>query len=262
VLGQTLFLNNYVLIADPGHVPTGASPFWSIAVEEHFYIAFPALFVALRRRLPLRRIAAVLAGACLAVLAWRCLLVLGLHAPATRTYYATDTRLDSILWGCVLAVAYNPMLDDVPRPWSWRHRAALAGAIGLLLASLAIRAPGFRETARYTIQSLALAPIFVLAIGFHHRAVFRWLERRWVARLGVLSYSVYLVHLLVLAVLEHHVALPRVVLDGLAFGASVLLAVALHGTVESPFRRRRDAVLERIRRSQASAARLAVGVPR
>ena len=62
----------------------------------------------------------LLLGICGLVLLWRCILVFKLHSldmtfgPVTyplRTMYATDTRLDSILFGSVLALWGNPILD-------------------------------------------------------------------------------------------------------------------------------------------------------
>ena len=46
---------------------------------------------------------------CFLLLAWRLNLVLGPDFFEERIYYATDTRIDSILFGCVLAVAFNPV---------------------------------------------------------------------------------------------------------------------------------------------------------
>jgi peptidoglycan/LPS O-acetylase OafA/YrhL len=39
------------------------------------------------------------------ILLWRCPLVFYAHASSDRTYLATDTRIDSILYGAILAVA-------------------------------------------------------------------------------------------------------------------------------------------------------------
>ena len=64
----------------------------------------------------------ILTALCLAVLAWRCVLVFGMGygsppngAAMRRTSVATDTRLDGILWGCILALLGNPALD--PTGW-------------------------------------------------------------------------------------------------------------------------------------------------
>jgi peptidoglycan/LPS O-acetylase OafA/YrhL len=58
---------------------------------------FPLGLFFLLRRSTLARTAAVLACACAVVLAWRFLLVLAAGAGHDYTYYATDTRFDSLL---------------------------------------------------------------------------------------------------------------------------------------------------------------------
>jgi peptidoglycan/LPS O-acetylase OafA/YrhL len=91
------FANYYAIFLDPGKtIPEGTVVLWSLAVEEHFYIFYPAIMTLLLAA-PLRpRATAVLfASACVAILAWRFYLV---HLPGfatERTYYATDTRIDS-----------------------------------------------------------------------------------------------------------------------------------------------------------------------
>jgi peptidoglycan/LPS O-acetylase OafA/YrhL len=88
---------------------------WSLAVEEHFYWLFPLLYFAMQRSCVSRKHQAwLLWGLCAAVLAWRCVLVLGMHATRDRIYLATDTRLDSILFGCALAGWNSPVFD---KPW-------------------------------------------------------------------------------------------------------------------------------------------------
>jgi len=55
-----------------------------------------------------QRIVVVLAIACLAVLVWRMYLASLAELPIERTYYSSDTRIDSIVYGCLLALAANP----------------------------------------------------------------------------------------------------------------------------------------------------------
>ena len=60
-----------------------------------------------------QRIVVALAMACLAVLAWRMYLAGLPNFQAERTYYSSDTRVDSIVFGCLLALAANPR-DEKP----------------------------------------------------------------------------------------------------------------------------------------------------
>jgi len=196
VAAQALHVANYwtVLHGYDGVAP-GTGVYWSLAVEEHFYLIFPLLYLAMHRwRLAPARQALLFWSLCAVLLAWRCLLVLGMHAPSDRTYLATDTRFDSILFGCALAVWNNPALDKPQtRPHLWKY-LILPAAFAALLACLVYRAPAFRETWRYSIQGVALTFVFIAAIRFADWPLFRFLSLKPVAFIGVLSYSMYLVH--------------------------------------------------------------------
>lgn len=222
--------------------PLGTAVYWSLAVEEHFYLLFPALFLVLQRSFAGRRrtqSAALLAG-CAAVLAWRLVLVLGFHAATNRTYLASDTRVDSILFGCSLALGANPMLDE-PGPSSGiLRRVLLPLSLAMIALTFLYRADWFRETLRYTLQGVALTTVFVVAMRDPEWWPFRWLNRRLPRRIGVLSYSLYLVHDVVLYALEEHAPrLPQPVLGVLGLLIAILLAELIHRAIEKPCARLR-----------------------
>ncbi|MBS1150560.1 MAG: acyltransferase 3 [Myxococcaceae bacterium] len=202
----------------------GTGVYWSLAVEEHFYFLFPWLYLLLRRlRASHRRQAVVLWSICGLILLWRCVLVFGLDAPTDRTYLASDTRFDSILFGAALAVWNNPVLDGDPKgsPALWKY-VLLPLSIAVLLLGFLWRDDQFRETARYTLQGLALGPIFMVAIRWPQFLPFRLLNTKVVSFVGVLSYSLYLTHHVV--IFGVHKYLPQ--LHGLVQGA-IALALAL-----------------------------------
>lgn len=250
-LAQVFYMANYYAIFwDPGQtVPDGTGVLWSLAVEEHFYLLYPFVFLLLARRLTARQLAAVLVGVCLAVLAWRVVLVAQPGVLEARTYYATDTRIDSIAWGAVLALAFNPVrvpgepVAALPLPTrpDWRHALALAAGLGLLLFTLVVRDPWMRETLRYTLQGVALMPVFYVAIRFAQHPLFRPLNWAWVRRLGVYSYAMYLIHHVVVLNLKHHMPWGDRLLPVLAVTlvVSVLYAAAIEHWVESRMRRLR-----------------------
>jgi peptidoglycan/LPS O-acetylase OafA/YrhL len=117
VLAAATFWANYFIIVDGRDgLPGGMNALWSLAVEEHYYLLFPLLYIALRRWLPSRRHQAlVLVALCLGIAAWRTYLDLN-GASWDRLYLATDTRADAILWGSVMAIICNPVLGDVRAP--------------------------------------------------------------------------------------------------------------------------------------------------
>jgi peptidoglycan/LPS O-acetylase OafA/YrhL len=241
VLAQLLHVTNYWHVAyGASGQPEGTAVYWSLAVEEHFYLLFPCLFILMQRTLAgrLRPQAAILLGLCALVLAWRCVLVLALHAPMDRTYLASDTRVDSILFGCALALGANPILDR-PRVDARISRWLLlpAGAL-LLVFTFVYRAPWFRETLRYSLQGIALAPIFVVAIREPRLAPFRLLNLAPIRRMGVLSYSLYLVHHIILYAIPV-ASLGRVAHGLLALAIAVAIAELINRVIEAPCARLR-----------------------
>lgn len=197
-LSQTFYFANYYLISTNGDeaIPLGTGILWSLAVEEHFYIVYPFFLLLLLRSLStLRQVAAVLGVVCAGILAWRFFLISQPDISALRITFGTDTRADSIVFGCLLAMLRNPIHDLSPgEAMGRRHWLLLAGALGLLLSTIAIRNWHFREGLRFTLQGLALAQLFYLSIRFAHLQPFRLLNTPWMVRLGIWSYAIYLIH--------------------------------------------------------------------
>ncbi|MBB3126914.1 peptidoglycan/LPS O-acetylase OafA/YrhL [Paenibacillus rhizosphaerae] len=100
-----------------------ASPlmhFWSLAIEEQFYLVWPGLLMLGLRFITNRKImlALVLMGALASALAMFFLYVSGL-LDTSRVYYGTDTRAFSLLMGAGLALcrpAGNPAIEERGRP--------------------------------------------------------------------------------------------------------------------------------------------------
>ena len=245
VLFQSFHLANYWTVYRLLHflpldgIPMGSNVMWSLAVEEHFYLLFPVLYVVLRRYFRARGQTILLSWMCLAVLAWRCFLVFHLGYSESRTFYATDTRADSILWGCIFAIVANPMLDE-KRVLGYRLGLLFFGAVLLLVGTLFNRNNQFRETFRYTIHGLILFPIFTAAIVYHESPMFRWLNFKWVRQFGVLSYSLYLIHYTILYVVWLWVPsinrrVDPTIQGVIAFIISLGLSIAMYRWVEKPF---------------------------
>ncbi|HVW26961.1 MAG TPA: acyltransferase [Polyangiaceae bacterium] len=260
LLAQCLHYSNYWLIYRGGDfIAPGTGVYWSLAVEEHFYLILPALYLVLRRlQLSARRQAMVFLALCAVTLLWRVVLVVLLHSQTERTYLATDTRFDSMLFGCCLAVWSNPALDlpKRARP-STAELSLLAGGVCLLLSSFVIRDPVFRETLRYTLQGIGLFPIFVTAVRYPSWGPYPFLQLRWVRYVGTISFTLYLVHQAVIIALNDHGLYYRPIVLPIALGISLAIASALWFAVEKPcagLRRRFTSVGDRAAKAHASPA--------
>jgi peptidoglycan/LPS O-acetylase OafA/YrhL len=237
LLAQCLHLTNYFIISHGwwGRIPPGTAVYWSLAVEEHFYLAFPLLFLFLRRRMTPRKIAAVLLGLCAAFLAWRFVLVFALDASKERTYVASDTRMDAILFGCILAVWQNPVLD---REGSVSDRMLglvwLPLGVAMVIFSVVVRVHEFDQTLRYTLQSAGVGPFFVAAIRWHDRWPFRVFSLRPMKYVGLVSYSLYLLHEVALRFMHYNTSLPPIMSAAVAFVAIMLGASGIYRYVEKP----------------------------
>ena len=245
LLAVLFYFGNYHVIAyDFGGLPEGLGVVWSLAVEEHYYLLYPPLALLLLRLGRPRLAAALLATLCALILVWRCWLA----AQGTSAAYigmATDTRADAILVGCTMAFLYRPSLAPA-RPY--RDLLVAAGCLALLLATLLYRDEWFRLTLRYTLQSLAVAPLIGLAIAHSARPALRWLGSRPLVYLGGVSYTVYLSHQLILHAVQRQA--PQ-----LGWAATLLLTALLTLALAEPVRRWVEQPSARLRRQLSAGSR-------
>jgi peptidoglycan/LPS O-acetylase OafA/YrhL len=234
IAAQIAHLTNYYMVFNGDkHIIPSTGLMWSLAVEEHFYLIYPIALLLLLRRLAYRQIVVVLLAVCFVVMLWRTYMTT--HSPGIGdyTYIATDARLDSLLYGCILGLYCNPAVDEqrlTANAWLWT--AVLAVAVAVIVFTFEYHTPtsdGFT----YSLQGLALLPFFYCAIRFARWPAFRWLELRPVRAMGIISYTFYLIHLPILHVLRYLVPHRRhewVVALPLAIG----FAATMYFIVERP----------------------------
>lgn len=164
---------------------------WTLAVEEQFYLTWPLVVWFAKDRKTLLKIVVAI---CALSFILRIVAPL-IHLSPTRAYYATPTRIDSILFGVALAlVVDHPIYQRI------RHLAKYVVVVGpiLWLASLTIR-PDYPDNYFRLAVDCTSANIIMLAVlvaALEEGSTFaRVLSYRWVCWLGNMSYGLYVFHL-------------------------------------------------------------------
>jgi peptidoglycan/LPS O-acetylase OafA/YrhL len=184
LVASALFFRNYGAGLAKSSSYTGH--FWSLSVEEHFYLTWPALLVVLGSRRA-RWAAPALA---LAVGVWRFLDTkygwFESAFPGVFPWQRTDRVADGLLWGCAgaLFVELNSIKERLTR---------LSRTPVTLLLALAIALPVGLGLPLNSIVRAALLPLLILSTVLNPGGVvgrvFESAPVRWVGRL---SYSLYL----------------------------------------------------------------------
>jgi peptidoglycan/LPS O-acetylase OafA/YrhL len=177
------------------------SHFWSLAVEEQFYLCWP-LVVLLARGRRLAWASAALVVASPALRAW---IVLGSGWPVGSAFRVTPGRLDGLAMGALLAVAFRTPAGRVLVLRGWRWAAAL-GALGFA----ALGAPSrfdmhaaAMEIWSHSLLAVAFGGLVAGAVASAGAgeatpgALGRLLCSAPLRLLGRLSYGLYVIHYLV-----------------------------------------------------------------
>ncbi|GAA1877819.1 acyltransferase family protein [Lapillicoccus jejuensis] len=222
---------------DYQHMGAAASPlqhFWSLAVEEQFYVVWPLVIavvaVATRRR-HLRLVLALLVVGVVAASGWASATLTPANAP--WAYFSLHTRAWELGVGALLALA-APRLVALPR-----RLAGLAAWLGL--AAIAVAAVRFTDATPFPGVA-AWLPVggaaLVVASGCGPRVgAERLLGEPLVQCLGRVSYSWYLWHWPLLVVAPYALGHALGVGERLAVvWVSLVLAIASFTWVEQPVR--------------------------
>lgn len=232
---QIFFYYNYYSIwAESAPTVDGLGILWSLAVEEHFYLIWPLLFIALAARMSsIRSVGIIL----VVVFMWRCARWYWMGAQTWDIYISTDTRLDSILYGCLLALMqWRGCAAQVFERSALVRVLVIVVSIAVLLICVMIRDDGFRATLRYSLQGIALVPLFYYAVMRPQDLIFRPLNWSFMRRIGQWSFTIYLIHLVCIKALIFNgiAANGTLLLVGLSLGLSIIYAAVIYAWVEKP----------------------------
>jgi peptidoglycan/LPS O-acetylase OafA/YrhL len=149
---------------------------WSLSVEEHFYLVWPLLLIAILKLAPRHQIASLTLLFLIAT-AWRWNTLS--HGDWLQTYYRFDTRLSGLTLGAVFAI--------------WRPKISGAQAIaGWSLFAYCVYAAYWKQIAG--LREITLAAELSAALIILGSERLKYLGSKPLAWLGRMSYGIYLWH--------------------------------------------------------------------
>ncbi|GAA3553839.1 acyltransferase family protein [Microlunatus spumicola] len=212
--------------------------YWSLGVEEQFYLVWPWLMllvlVLLGRRAASTVRPRLVLGVLITVLSVASF-VWALHdtqVAANRAYFSTFSRVWELGAGALLAVAV-PLVSRLPD--RLRPPLAWVGLAGMVAGVFVVSPNGFDAPAS-ALPVLATALVIAAGTGVRQQRLLFPLTNRAAGYVGDISFSLYLWHFPV--VVLGHAVLGDGLLPGLFLVAlATILAVYTYHLVEDPVRR-------------------------
>jgi len=232
-------------------IPNSLGPLgvlWSLAVEEHFYLAWPLLIHGFNRK-TLRRILTLV----ILVVPLLRLVSTPFASQYLVIFTLTPFRVDALAAGSLIALTWD---EDWAKVMSWQSRSKwIMMVVGGALAGLAFLYPEFRakanslifNTVGLSMSMVASAALVIYVLTLCEGWAYSLLTNRIVVGLGTISYMAYLVHDIFLSAIGNSRPVPIIA----AFISTVAFSAVSWNFVEAPIlgRRQTDLVPNKIQRS-------------
>jgi peptidoglycan/LPS O-acetylase OafA/YrhL len=180
-----------ILAAIKGHL-YAPGHFWSLAVEEQFYLVWPFIVFAFRRE----TLTAICASLVVAALICRVCLVLA--AEPVAAFVTLPCRMDPLAIGAFLALAARAPrgLEALTTPAKW-----ILAICGVLWGAIFIQQRGWPhdtpvvQTVGYSVVAMFYGALMIVALAAPGDRHLGWLLRQtWLRFVGKISYGIYVFH--------------------------------------------------------------------
>jgi peptidoglycan/LPS O-acetylase OafA/YrhL len=246
IASHFLFLQNIVPVALFGIAGAWFGHLWSLAVEEQFYLVAPVVV----RFTPPRALKWILAAVIVSVPLLRIFLLQVVRMDASAVTTLVFSRADALAIGMLAAALTRGESPVFSVASNLGKLHWLLAALALGVAALWVYAPQSgtfgMQSIGYTWMAAFYVVILLLAVGNQQGLIARVFRTWWLRELGVVSYCVYIIHIVVNVVL-HAVVLhkaPRIstlksaVLTVIAAFVTYAVAKASWMLFEAPLQRR------------------------
>jgi peptidoglycan/LPS O-acetylase OafA/YrhL len=230
--------------ADLFSLPSPFQHFWSLAVEEQFYVVFPLVVVGvlgIRAARPRTGRLALLLVVLIGFSTWQAARLYTDGAGLGHAYYGTDARMAELLVGALLAVLFVRSGQVVALTGTRARAVQSLGGLGLigLLWSYGSIEKGSAVLYRGGFLAVALCTAAVIAAVLQEGSpLARLLGLRPIVVLGLISYGAYLYHWpLFLLLTASWTGLPDGGVLAVRLTATLALAGLSYRLLEKPVRR-------------------------